>query len=171
MTRPGIPERLLQRLDDLGAALADRGDVVALIALGSVGVDRDRLDDHSDLDFFVIVDDDARQRYLDSIDWLEELSPVAFSFPNTVDGRKVLFADGSTASTPFSPSPESPRAPHRPAESFGNAPTPLPGWTLPGACPGLRRATRCSGRRTRRSRIFTSHCTGSRVASCSARRG
>ena len=42
----------------------------------------------------MIVEDDARQRYLDSIDWLEELSPVAFSFANTLDGRKVLFADG-----------------------------------------------------------------------------
>jgi hypothetical protein len=89
-----IPERLLQRLDDLGALLARRGDAIALIGLGSVGVDLDRLDDHSDLDFFVIVEDDARQRYLDSIDWLEELSPVAFSFSNTVDGRKVLFSDG-----------------------------------------------------------------------------
>jgi hypothetical protein len=89
-----IPERLLRRLDDLGASLARRGDAIALIGLGSVGVDLERLDDHSDLDFFVIVEDDARQRYLDSIDWLEELSPVAFSFANTVDGRKVLFADG-----------------------------------------------------------------------------
>jgi len=89
-----VPERLLLRLDDLGAVLARRGDVIALIGLGSVGVDLDRLDDHSDLDFFVIVEDGARQRYLDSIDWLEELSPVAFSFPNTLDGRKVLFADG-----------------------------------------------------------------------------
>ncbi len=94
MTRLNIPERLVQRLDDLGAALARRGDAIALIGVGSVGLDLDRLDDHSDLDFFVIVNDDARQRYLDSIDWLEELSPVAFSFPNTVDGRKVLFADG-----------------------------------------------------------------------------
>jgi hypothetical protein len=94
MTRSTIPERLLQRLDDLGAALARRGDAIALIGLGSVGADLDRLDDHSDLDFFVIAEDDARQGYLDSIDWLEELSPVAFSFPNTVDGRKVLFADG-----------------------------------------------------------------------------
>jgi hypothetical protein len=89
-----IPERLLRRLDDLGTSLARRGDAIALIGLGSVGVDLDRLDDHSDLDFFVIVEDDARQRYLDSIDWLEELSPVAFSFSNTVDGRKVLFSDG-----------------------------------------------------------------------------
>lgn len=94
MTRLSIPERLLQRLDDLGAVLAVRGDAIALIGLGSVGVELDRLDDHSDIDFFVIVDDDALRRYLDSIDWLEELSPVAFSFANTVDGRKVLFADG-----------------------------------------------------------------------------
>jgi hypothetical protein len=94
MTHQSIPERLLHRLDDLGAALARRGDAIALIGLGSVGIDLDRLDDHSDLDFFVIVEDDARQRYLDSIDWLEELSPVAFNFPNTADGRKVLFADG-----------------------------------------------------------------------------
>jgi hypothetical protein len=94
MTRLNIPERLLQRLEDLGAALAQRGDAIALIGLGSVGVDLDRLDDHSDLDFFVIVDDDAHQGYLDTSDWLEVLSPVAFSFANTVDGRKVLFSDG-----------------------------------------------------------------------------
>jgi hypothetical protein len=89
-----IPERLLRRLDDLGDVLARRGDALALIGLGSVGVDLERLDDHSDLDFFVIVEDGAKQRYLDSIDWLEELAPVDFSFPNSVDGRKVLFADG-----------------------------------------------------------------------------
>lgn len=46
------------------------------------------------MDFFVVVDDGAKQRYLDAIDWLEELHPVVFSFPNSVDGRKVLFADG-----------------------------------------------------------------------------
>jgi hypothetical protein len=89
-----IPERLLHRLDDLGVALSRRSDAIALIALGSVGVDRDRLDDHSDLDFFVIVEAAAQRRYIDSIDWLEEVSPLAFSFPNTVHGRKALFADG-----------------------------------------------------------------------------
>jgi hypothetical protein len=90
----GIPERLLQRLDDLGGVLATRGDALALIGLGSVGRDLDRLDDHSDLDFFVVVEDGAKQRYLESLDWLEELGPVAFSFENSVDGRKALFADG-----------------------------------------------------------------------------
>jgi hypothetical protein len=89
----GIPARLLRRLDELGEVLARRGDAIALIGLGSVCVDLDRLDDHSDMDFFVVVEDGAKQRYLDSVDWLEELAPIDFSFPNSVDGRKVLFAD------------------------------------------------------------------------------
>jgi hypothetical protein len=89
-----VPERLLQRLDMLGEVLAGRGDAIALIGHGSAGVDLHRLDEHSDLDFFVIVDDGAKQRYLDSIDWLEALHPVSYSFRNTVDGRKVLFDDG-----------------------------------------------------------------------------
>lgn len=92
--RAEIPTRLLDRLEQLGTVLAGRGDAIALIGLGSVGVELDRLDDHSDLDFFVIVEDDAKERYLASIDWLEALGPVAFSFANTIDGRKVLFGDG-----------------------------------------------------------------------------
>jgi hypothetical protein len=89
-----IPQRLLQRLDGLGAVLEGRGDALALIGLGSVGLALERLDDHSDMDFFVVVEDGAKQRYLDSIDWLEALCPVDFSFENSIDGRKVLFADG-----------------------------------------------------------------------------
>ena len=89
-----IPRRLLARLDELGGILAARGDALALIGLGSVGTDRDRLDDHSDLDFFVVVDDGAKPRYLAGIDWLEALGPIAFEFRNTSDGRKVLFEDG-----------------------------------------------------------------------------
>ena len=89
-----VPARLLARLDELGRVLAGRGDALALLGLGSVGADLDRLDDHSDLDFFVVVDDGAKDRYLADIDWLEALGPIAFEFENTVDGRKVLFEDG-----------------------------------------------------------------------------
>jgi hypothetical protein len=85
---------MLQRLDDLGAHLAARGDALALLGLGSAGVEHDRMDDHSDLDFFVIVESDAKPRYVESIDWLEAVSPVAYSFANEPHGRKVLFADG-----------------------------------------------------------------------------
>jgi hypothetical protein len=89
-----VPGRLLARLDELGRVLARRGDALALLGLGSVGADLDRLDDHSDLDFFVVVDDGAKDRYLADIDWLEAVGPIAFEFENTVDGRKVLFEDG-----------------------------------------------------------------------------
>jgi hypothetical protein len=89
-----VTGRLLARLDELGRVLADRGDALALLGLGSVGADLDRLDDHSDLDFFVVVEDGAKSGYLADIDWLEALGPIAFEFENTVDGRKVLFGDG-----------------------------------------------------------------------------
>lgn len=87
-------QRLLDRLDRIGEALRDRGDALALLGLGSVGRDLHRLDEHSDLDFFAVVEDDAKPGYLDRVDWLEAAAPVAFSFANTVDGRKVLFEDG-----------------------------------------------------------------------------
>jgi hypothetical protein len=85
---------MLRRLDDLGAHLATRGDVVALLGLGSAGTEHDRMDEHSDLDFFVVVDDGAKERYLSDLDWLAAVRPVAYSFANDRNGRKALFADG-----------------------------------------------------------------------------
>ncbi|MGW5238556.1 hypothetical protein ACWEOW_06460 [Monashia sp. NPDC004114] len=92
---PTMPERLLAFLDRLAQVLAERGDAVALLGLGSVGRDLHRLDEHSDADFFVFVDDDAaRDRYLTDIDWLEAAHPVVWSFENSLAGRKALLADG-----------------------------------------------------------------------------
>lgn len=88
------PAHLLARLDALAASLQERPDALALLALGSVGLETSRLDEHSDLDFFVIVASGGKQRYLGTLDWLEQAHPVAFSFANTPDSRKVLFEDG-----------------------------------------------------------------------------
>jgi len=85
---------MLRRLDELAGHLATRGDVLAVLGLGSAGVEYDRMDDHSDLDFFVIVEDGAKGRYLSDIDWLAAAHPVAYSFANDRNGRKALFADG-----------------------------------------------------------------------------
>lgn len=57
-----VPRRLIQRLDDLGRVLASRGDAIALMGLGSVAADLGRLDAHSDLDFFLVVEDAAKPR-------------------------------------------------------------------------------------------------------------
>lgn len=94
MTQPIAPEQLLARLDDIAAALRQSGHAQALIALGSVGLERYRLDQYSDLDFFVIVDPGYKARYIDSLDWLEAAHPLAWHFRNTVDGHKALSRDG-----------------------------------------------------------------------------
>lgn len=83
---------MLQRLDDIGAHLAMRADAIALLGLGSAGVEHHRMDEHSDLDFFVV--STAPAAYVDSIEWLDTVSPVAYSFLNVLNGRKVLFTDG-----------------------------------------------------------------------------
>jgi hypothetical protein len=46
---------LLYRLDEIGKSLEKSGHALALIGLGSVGLELERLDQYSDLDFFVIV--------------------------------------------------------------------------------------------------------------------
>src|SRR5215468_9988054 len=86
---------MLRRLDDLGAHVAKAGDAWGLLGLGSAGVEHDRMDDHSDLDFFVVVRDAAaKERYLTDISWLSAAGEVAYSFANDRNSRKVLYADG-----------------------------------------------------------------------------
>lgn len=86
----------LRRLDRLAAHLATDPHVEAVLGLGSAGVETDRFDDHSDIDFVVVVDGpETKDRFLQDIGWLEGFGGhVAFSFVNDPNGRKALFADG-----------------------------------------------------------------------------
>ena len=88
------PATLLARLDAIGAALRDSGHALALIGLGSVGLERARLDRYSDLDFFAIVEPGHKARYIDELDGLRAAHPLAWHFRNTVDGHKALMTDG-----------------------------------------------------------------------------
>ena len=65
-----------------------------MIALGSVDVDLDLLDQYSDLDFFVIVKAGCKAGYLDNLGWLTSIAPAAYSFQNTPDGYKLVYKDG-----------------------------------------------------------------------------
>jgi hypothetical protein len=67
---------------------------LALIGLGSVGLETERLDRYSDLDFFAIVENGRKRELLDDLSWLGDIHPIAYAFRNTVDGYKVLFEDG-----------------------------------------------------------------------------
>ena len=88
------PVALLERLDAIGTSLASRPAALALVGVGSVGTSTDRLDAFSDLDFFVIVEAEAKDAFIADLEWLRVVHPISFSFQNTVDGHKALFDDG-----------------------------------------------------------------------------
>jgi hypothetical protein len=87
-------DKLLKRLDDIVSYLANCEDTLGLLGLGSVGIEINRLDQYSDLDFFLIVKKGSKSKYLDSLFWLSDVYPLVYSFRNTVDGYKILFEDG-----------------------------------------------------------------------------
>lgn len=87
-------QHLLARLDAIGQSLCASGQALALIGLGSVGLDTQRLDAWSDLDFFAIVQPGHKARYIQQLDWLAAAHPLAWSVQNTADGHKALMADG-----------------------------------------------------------------------------
>lgn len=88
------PQDLLERLDAIGESLRTSGNALALLGLGSVGTETARLDAYSDLDFFAIVREGFKAHYIDQVDWLSSVQPIAYAVRNTVDGYKVLFEDG-----------------------------------------------------------------------------
>lgn len=97
LPRHVTPAALLRRLDGIAASLEGQPGTLLLLGLGSVGADLRRLDDHSDLDFFVVVEPAWKAAYVQGVHWLEQAAPLAFHFQNTPDGRKALFEDGILA--------------------------------------------------------------------------
>lgn len=87
-------ELLLQRLDEIGKSLERKGGALLLLGVGSVGIEIERMDEFSDLDFFVVVKPGQKDRYIEQVDWLEDVHPLAFAFRNCDIGYKILFEDG-----------------------------------------------------------------------------
>lgn len=84
---------LLARLEAIAQGLAASGHALALLGLGSVGQEMERIDAYSDLDFFAIVEPGFKWRYIDNLDWMAAVAPIAYAFRNTGDGYKLLYAD------------------------------------------------------------------------------
>ena len=76
----------LQRLQEIARNLADETRALALLTLGSIGRDRQRLDEHSDLDFFVIAT--QPEALLSDLRWLGQ--PLQWAHRDTPDGCKAL---------------------------------------------------------------------------------
>ena len=87
-------ELLLKRLDEIGSSLLRTDGALALLGLGSAGLEDERLDEFSDLDFFVIVRNGSKAAFIVDLGWLERVCPIAFTYRNTPDGHKALFDDG-----------------------------------------------------------------------------
>jgi lincosamide nucleotidyltransferase B/F len=87
-------QRLLQRLEAIATSLAHSGHGLALLGVGSVGTELNRLDQYSDLDFFAIVEPGYKATFIENLAWLEAVCPIAYAFQNSRDGQKVLFTDG-----------------------------------------------------------------------------
>lgn len=85
---------LLERLQQIGLSLERSGQALALLGLGSVGIETERLDDYSDLDFFAIVQPGSKMSFINNLDWLSDIKPISYCFRNSVDGYKLLFEDG-----------------------------------------------------------------------------
>ena len=85
---------LSERLDRVVDAVRGSGRARAFLGLGSIGLETARMDEFSDLDFFVIARDGEKPWFLDDLRWLQSVHPVAFSYRNTVDGHKLLYTDG-----------------------------------------------------------------------------
>ncbi len=86
-------ELLQRRLIEIGKSLENTGNALALLGLGSAGIEIDRMDIYSDLDFFVIAKNGKKNYFLDNLQWLSQISPVAFFYKNTIDGYKLLYQD------------------------------------------------------------------------------
>jgi hypothetical protein len=86
--------KLVERLQQIAYSLRESPHALALLALGSAGMENDRIDQYSDLDFFVICEEGFKTDFIEDIDWLKRIHPVAYYFKNTRDGYKLLYKDG-----------------------------------------------------------------------------
>ena len=91
---------LLSRLGDIGASLARSKKGIALIGLGSVGIELNRLDEFSDLDFFAIVEPGYKAEFIEGLDWLGSIcrSRIRFGTHRTV--TSCYFRMAFSASSP-----------------------------------------------------------------------
>lgn len=87
-------EDLLKRLDEITQAAKQTRHALAVLGLGSAGIERNRMDRYSDLDVWIIVEDGYKQQYFADLSWLSASCPIAFKFKHSSSGYGLLFADG-----------------------------------------------------------------------------
>ena len=80
-------------IDTLTATVEARDDALGLVLLGSTA-DRDRADEWSDHDFFLVTADGAQERYRTDLSWLPNAAELALTVRETEHGLKAVYDDG-----------------------------------------------------------------------------
>jgi hypothetical protein len=78
----------------LAENLAQRDDVLGLIAVGSMARRDYQPDEWSDHDFWVIVRRDVQNQYREHHEWLPQSADIIWAFRETEHGVKVLYRSG-----------------------------------------------------------------------------
>lgn len=82
---------MLSRLEGIAESAVRVGHVLAVLGLGSAGMDRDRMDEYSDLDVWIVVEDGYKPTFIDDLGWLDAVCPVAFRFKHSRYGLWSAF--------------------------------------------------------------------------------
>lgn len=85
---------LKDTLDVISKAARKAPHAIALIGAGSSGAEIARMDQYSDIDFFLIVEDGFSSEFINDNSWFGRDLPIAFAFRDTDHGNKALLENG-----------------------------------------------------------------------------
>jgi hypothetical protein len=94
MDTPPELQKLEETLEILLAAAKNSPHAIALIGAGSAGVEIARMDQYSDIDFFLIVEEGYSSGFINDNSWLGAELSIVFAFRDTEHGNKVLLENG-----------------------------------------------------------------------------
>ena len=83
-----------ETLEKLSSAAQNSPHTIALIGAGSAGADISRMDQYSDIDFFLIVEEGSSADFINDNSWFGRDVSIVFAFRDTDHGNKVLLENG-----------------------------------------------------------------------------
>jgi lincosamide nucleotidyltransferase B/F len=87
-------QTIKETIEILTIAARNAPHTIALIGAGSAGVEIARMDQYSDIDFFLVVDEGFSSGFINDNGWIGRELPIVFSFRDTAHGNKVLLENG-----------------------------------------------------------------------------
>ncbi len=85
-------DKIIQQINLMIKSFSSDPNILCFLGLGSLA-NQDRLDDYSDLDFFLIVQKGTKIKYLNDLSWISN-EPLSYQFLNTKDGYKAMTSNG-----------------------------------------------------------------------------